>query len=69
MATHNGELSSNGSTEGTPPNHLGTNVPSGQFDGNHDPEKQEHHMEAPAMEKKKVEEDEEEDEVRGRFAG
>ena len=61
-AHHNGELSSTDSSEATPPNHLGTNVPSGHFDGNHDPEKQEHHMEAPAMEKKRINDDDEEDE-------
>lgn len=38
-----GEHSSNTSSDATPPNHLGTNVPSGQFDGTHDPEKTDHH--------------------------
>ena len=61
MADNLGEHSS---TEAAPPNHLGTNVPSGQFDGNGDPEKQLHHDNTPAFNEKKqhVDDDEEEDE-------
>ncbi|KAI9760847.1 MAG: plasma membrane H+-ATPase [Candelina submexicana] len=59
-----GEHSSNTSSEKTtPPNHLGTNVPSGQFDGNHDPEKTGHHDPAHSdLKPKPAADDEEEDE-------
>ena len=62
MADHNGEHSS---SEASPPNHLGTDVPSGHFDGNGDPEKQLHHDNTPAFNNEKkqpVDDDEEEDE-------
>ncbi len=55
-----GEYSSNTSSDNTPPNHLGTNVPSGQFDGNHDPEKTGHHdgiKSKPAIEEDEEDED------------
>lgn len=39
---HHADYSSTTSSDATPPNHLGTNVPSGQFDGTHDPEKAGH---------------------------
>ena len=42
LGAHSGEYSSNASSIAAPPNHLGTNVPSGQLDGRHDPEKTGH---------------------------
>lgn len=71
-----GEHSSHTSSDETPPNHLGTNVPSGDFDGAtsapvaHDPEKTGHHHEdhhdAPAaptpVKKEGAGDDDEEDE-------
>ena len=59
-----GEHSSSTSSDFVPPNHLGTNVPSGQFDGHHDPEKAGHFDNAPTSvgEKKIDAADEDEDE-------
>ena len=62
-ATHVGDHTSNTSSDATPPNHLGTNVPSGQFDGAHDPEKQQHHGMDPMSEKKMEEDDEDEEDM------
>lgn len=67
---HTVEYSSSTSSDRIPPNHLGTNVPSGQFDGPNDPEKIGHddrigHDDktgAPAYEKAGVVADEDEDE-------
>ncbi|MCJ1427869.1 plasma membrane H+-ATPase [Sticta canariensis] len=61
---HAGEYSSSTSSDPTPPNHLGTNVPSGQFNGSHDPEKIGHDDKAapPADDKAGVVLDEDEDE-------
>ena len=60
---HVGEYSSNTSSDATPPNHLGTNVPSGQFDGHHDPEKTGHHDAPSAVPiKKPADDDDDEDE-------
>lgn len=39
VALHHGEHSSITSSDATPPNHLGATLPTGQFDGHHDPEK------------------------------
>ena len=47
---HHGEHSTTTSSGTTPPNHLGHNVPSGQFDGNHDHEKMGHHNEKAPVE-------------------
>ena len=63
MADHNGEHTPMGAA---PPNHLGTDVPSGHFDGNGgDPEKELHQNDTPAPynERRKPGEDEEEEEV------
>lgn len=52
-------------SDGIPPNHLGANVPSGQFDGLHDPEKADHYdsSKTSTPEKKEtVDEDDDEDE-------
>lgn len=38
-AVHHGEHSSSSSSDATPPNHLGTIVPTAQLDGHRDPEK------------------------------
>ncbi|MCJ1481502.1 plasma membrane H+-ATPase [Schaereria dolodes] len=65
MADTAGADSSNTSSDAAPPNHLGTNVPSGQLDGERDPEKTGHHDEAAAAPKPKksaVDDDDEEDE-------
>lgn len=61
---HAGEYSSSTSSDPIPPNHLGTNVPSGHFDGSHDPEKVGHDNKAAASadEKAGVVIDEDEDE-------
>ncbi|MCJ1271966.1 plasma membrane H+-ATPase [Lobaria immixta] len=61
---HTVEYSSSTSSDGIPPNHLGTNVPSGQFDGPNHPEKIGHEEKtaAPADEKAGVVADEDEDE-------
>ena len=56
------EQSSLTSSETTPPNHLGTNVPSHHLDGANDPEKQDGHNFAAAKVPKAVEDDEDEDE-------
>jgi H+-transporting ATPase len=40
---HHGEYSSTTSSDATPPNHLRATVPSGQFDGQRDPEKADHY--------------------------
>lgn len=63
---HAGEHSSTTSSEFVPPNHLGTSVPSGQFDGHHDPEKTGHFDNSPdVVDEKKIasadDEDEDED--------
>ncbi|MCJ1374533.1 plasma membrane H+-ATPase [Loxospora ochrophaea] len=61
----NGERLSDNGSDSTPPNHLGTSVPSGQFDGTGDPEKTGHHedTDAPAAPtKKEVAGDDEPDE-------
>lgn len=70
-----GEHSSHTSSDETPPNHLGTDVPSGHFDGAaaapviHDPEKTGHHeqthddaLDAPPAKKESAAADDEEDE-------
>lgn len=61
-----GEHSSNTSSDATPPNHLGTNVPSGHFDNSQDPEKAGHHdhdaATGPAPLKKEVVAEDEDDE-------
>lgn len=62
-AAHAGDHTSNTSSDATPPNHLGTNVPSGQFDGAHDPEKQQHNGMDPMSEKKMDDDDEEEEDM------
>ena len=58
--------SNTSSGNGTPPNHLGTSVPSGALDNGHghghDPEKMEHHHEMPASAEKKMDPDDEDDE-------
>lgn len=59
MADHTG--SSNTSSDATPPNHLGTTVPSGGLDGSHDPEKTGHH-DAPPHDEKKAAQDGDDDE-------
>lgn len=63
-AHHAAEYSSSTSSDPIPPNHLGTDVPSGHFDESHDPEKIGHHekIDAPADEKAGVGPDEDEDE-------
>ncbi len=69
-----GERSSNTSSDETPPNHLGTNVPSGHFDrSGRDPEKVGHQdgrrynttpaAPPPAMKMKKEEDDEEDEDM------
>lgn len=61
---HAAEYSSSTSSDPVPPNHLGTDVPSGHFDGSHDPEKidRDEKTAAPADEKAGLEADEDEDE-------
>ncbi|KZF20673.1 plasma membrane ATPase [Xylona heveae TC161] len=57
--------SSNASSDATPPNHLGTNVPSGRLDGQHDPEKAGHYQsqnDAPGTTPQKQEPGDEEEE-------
>ncbi|MCJ1462329.1 plasma membrane H+-ATPase [Pseudocyphellaria aurata] len=63
-SAHHAEYSSSTSSDPIPPNHLGTDVPSGHFDGSHDPEKigQYEKTDALADEKAGVGPDEEEDE-------
>ena len=60
-AHHPGEHSSS-SSDGTPPNHLGTQVPGHNLDGNHDPEKSGLHDHAAAKPAKPIDDDDEEDE-------
>lgn len=60
---HAGEHSSNTSSDVVPPNHLGTDVPSGQLDGHDDPEKTGHHdNNLTSLDEKKIDAAEEEDE-------
>ncbi len=63
---HAGEYSLTTSADKVPPNHLGTNVPSGEFNGAHDPEKSlnyDHsHPTESLDEKKAIGEPEDEDE-------
>ena len=61
---HAGEHSSS-SSDGTPPNHLGTTVPAHNLDGNHDPEKAELHDHAAANPShgKTLDDDEEDEDI------
>ena len=62
---HHDEPGSDSSTDPTPPNHLGTEIPQGKFSGSHDPEKALHHDESTAPVSEKTEaalDDDDEDE-------
>ena len=52
-AFHHGEQSSTTSSDVTPPNHLGTTVPTGQFDDHHHTEKRDYYTSAMAADPEK----------------